>query len=115
SVQSQQRAAAAQARGAFNDEIVAVTVGSGAKAKAVTQDEGLRAETTAEGLAKLRPAFKEGGTVTAGNASTLSDGAAAVVVGTPRMGEELGTKPLARIVAYATAGVAPKDIFMAPI
>jgi acetyl-CoA C-acetyltransferase len=113
--QSQHRAAKAWESGAFAAEVVPVTVGSGAKAKVIDRDEGIRGETTAEGLAKLRPAFKEGGTVTAGNASTLSDGAAAVVVGTARMAEQLGTKPLARVVAWATAGVAPKDIFLAPI
>jgi acetyl-CoA C-acetyltransferase len=66
-------------------------------------------------LAKLKAAFREGGTVTAGNASMLSDGAAAVVVASARATERLGTKPLARIVAYSTSGVAPKDIFLAPI
>lgn len=115
SMQSQQRAAAAWEKSAFNAEIVPVTVGSGAKAKIIARDEGLRSETTAETLAKLKPAFREGGTVTAGNASTLSDGAAAVVVGSARAAERLGTKPLAHIVAYATSGVAPKDIFIAPL
>jgi acetyl-CoA C-acetyltransferase len=114
-LQSQQRAAAAWQRNAFAAEIVPVTVGSGAKAQSVARDEGLRPDTTAEALAKLRPSFKEGGTVTAGNASMLSDGAAAVVVGTRQAAERLGTKPLARIVAYATSGVAPKDIFIAPV
>jgi acetyl-CoA C-acetyltransferase len=114
-LQSQKRAAAASERDAFAAEIAPVTVGSGAKAKTVTRDEGLRPETTAEGLAKLRASFQEGGTVTAGNASTLSDGAAAVVVGTRKAADRLGTKPLARIVAYATSGVAPKDIFIAPV
>jgi acetyl-CoA C-acetyltransferase len=113
--QSQQRAAAAWEKGAFNAEIVPVTVGTGAKAKIVSRDEGLRPETTAEALAKLKPPFREGGTVTAGNASTLSDGGAAVVVGSARAAERLGTKPLARIVAYSTSGVAPKDIFIAPV
>src|SRR5205823_4747737 len=74
SAQSQQRAARAWQQGLFGDEVVPVTVGSGAKAKTVSQDEGLRPESTAEGLAKLKPSFREGGTVTAGNASTLSDG-----------------------------------------
>jgi acetyl-CoA C-acetyltransferase len=115
SAQSQQRAAASWQAGHFHDEIVAVTVGAGAKARVVERDEGVRPETTAESLAKLRPAFKQGGTVTAGNASTLSDGAAAVVVGTARAAEKLGVKPLARIVAYATSGVEPKDIFIAPV
>ena len=102
--------------GAFDAEVVAVTVGSGAKAKTLTRDEGLRPETSLESLAKLKPVFKSDGSVTAGNSSTLSDGAAAVVVGSLRMAERLGTKPLARVVSYATSvGVAPKDIFIAPV
>jgi acetyl-CoA C-acetyltransferase len=113
--QSHQRAAAAWERGAFQAEVVPVTVGSGPKAKTVTRDEGIRPDTTAEVLAKLKPSFREGGTVTAGNASMLSDGAAAVVVGSARAAERLGTKPLARVVAYSTSGVAPKDIFIAPV
>jgi acetyl-CoA C-acetyltransferase len=113
--QSQQRAAAAWAKGAFDAEVVPVTVGSGPKARTVSRDEGLRAETTSQGLAKLKPSFREGGTVTAGNASTLSDGAAAVVVGSARAAQRLGVKPLARIVAYATSGVEPKEIFIAPV
>ncbi len=114
-LQSQQRAAAAWERGEFTAEVVPVTVGSGPKAKTISRDEGFRAETTAEGLAKLKPVFHESGTVTAGNASTLSDGGAAVVVGTARAAERLGARPLARVVAYATSGVAPKDIFIAPV
>jgi acetyl-CoA C-acetyltransferase len=114
--ESHKRAAAAWERGDFAAEVVPVTVGSGAKAKTVTKDEGIRADTTAEGLAKLRPAFKsDGGTVTAGNASQLSDGAAATVVASARAVERLGAKPLARVVAYTTSGVAPKDIFIAPV
>ncbi len=113
--QSQQRAAAAWARGAFDAEIVPVIVGSGPKARTVSRDEGLRPETTAEGLAKLKPSFCESGTVTAGNSSTLSDGAAAVVVGSARAAERLGVPPLARVVAYATSGIAPKEIFLAPV
>src|SRR5579884_1034674 len=115
SVQSQQRAAEAWQKGAFSAEVVPVTVGSGAKAKVVARDEGMRPETTLETLAKLKPSFRDGGTVTAGNASMLSDGAAAVAVGSARAAERLGTKPMARIVAYATSGVAPKDIFIAPV
>ena len=72
--QSHRRAADAWERGAFAAEVVPVTVGSGAKAKAVSRDEGIRPDTTAEGLAKLKASFCDGGTVTAGNASTLSDG-----------------------------------------
>jgi acetyl-CoA C-acetyltransferase len=114
--ESHKRAAAAWERGDFAAEVVPVTVGSGARAKTVTKDEGIRPDTTAEGLAKLRPAFKaDGGTVTAGNASQLSDGAAAVVVASGKAVERLGEKPLARIVAYTTSGVAPKDIFIAPV
>ncbi|HVK13943.1 MAG TPA: acetyl-CoA C-acetyltransferase [Gemmataceae bacterium] len=113
SAQSHQRAAAAWAGGAFATEVVPVTVGSGPKARTVTKDEGIRADSTAEGLGKLRPAFKPDGTVTAGNASQLSDGAAAVVVASEKAAR--GGKPLARIVSYATSGVAPKDIFIAPV
>src|SRR5262245_4813433 len=112
---SQHRAASAWEQGLFDAEVVPVPVGTGAKSKLVTHDEALRPETTAEGLAKLRPAFREGGTVTAGNSSTLSDGAAALVVGTLKAAEKLGVQPLARIVAYATSGVAPKEIFIAPV
>jgi acetyl-CoA C-acetyltransferase len=114
-LQSQERAHAAWERGAFQGEIVPVTVGSGARAKTVSRDEGLRPDTTAEGLAKLKAAFREHGTVTAGNASLLSDGAAAVVVVSGKVLERQGKKPLARIVAYSTSGVAPRDIFIAPV
>jgi acetyl-CoA C-acetyltransferase len=113
--QSQKRAAAAWSRGVFDAEVVAVTVGSGAKARMVSRDESLRPETTADTLARLKPSFREGGTVTAGNSSTLSDGAAAVVVASARAAERLGVQPRARIVAYATSGVAPKEIFIAPV
>jgi acetyl-CoA C-acetyltransferase len=115
SAQSHHRAAAAWERGAFNAEIVPVTTGSGPKAKTICRDEGIRAETSADLLAKLKPSFREGGTVTAGNASMLSDGAAAVVLGSARAAEKLGVRPLARVVSYATSGVAPKDIFIAPV
>jgi acetyl-CoA C-acetyltransferase len=115
SAQSHRRAAAAWERGAFSAEVVPVTVGSGPKARTVARDEGVRPDSSAEALARLKPAFKEGGTVTAGNASMLSDGTAAVVVGSARAAERLGAKPLARVVAYATSGVAPRDIFLAPV
>lgn len=113
--QSQQRAAAAWQAGWFKAETFPVTVGSGPKARVVSQDEGIRPETTVEGLAKLKPAFPGGRTVTAGNASTINDGAAAVVVGNSQAAESLGVRPKARIVAYATSGVDPKDIFIAPV
>jgi acetyl-CoA C-acetyltransferase len=115
SVQSHKRAAAAWEAGAFAAEVIPVTVGSGAKMVSVAKDEGIRADSSAEGLAKLRPAFRSDGTVTAGNASQLSDGAAAMVVASGDAAGKLGAKPLARIVAYATSGVAPKDIFIAPV
>jgi acetyl-CoA C-acetyltransferase len=114
-VESHQRAAAAWQAGAFNDEIVPVTVGKGERAKVVSRDEGIRPESAIEGLGKLKPSFKPDGGVTAGNASQLSDGAAAVIVGSGKAAEQLGVKPLARVVAYATSGVAPKDIFLAPV
>lgn len=113
--QSQRRTAEAWERGAFANEVFPVTSGSGAKAKSVARDEGFRPETTLEGLAKLKPAFRSDGSVTAGNASTLSDGAAALLVGNQRATEKLGVRPRAKIVAYATSGVAPKDIFLAPV
>jgi acetyl-CoA C-acetyltransferase len=113
--QSQQRAASAWDKGLFQAEVHPLTLGSGAKARTISRDEGMRAETTAEGLAKLKPAFREKGTVTAGNSSLLSDGAAAVVVASGDAARKLEGKPLARIVAYATSGIAPRDIFLAPV
>jgi len=115
SAQSHKRAAAAWESGAFAAEVVPVTVGSGAKSKTIAKDEGIRPDSTPEALAKLRPAFRPDGTVTAGNASQLSDGAAAVVLASARATERLGAKPLARVVSYATSGVAPRDIFIAPV
>jgi acetyl-CoA C-acetyltransferase len=113
--QSHQRAAAAWASGAFAAETMPVTVGAGAKATTVSKDEGIRPETNPAVLAKLRPVFKEAGTVTAGNASQMSDGAAGVIVASPMAAERLGVKPLARIIASATSGVAPRDLFIAPV
>jgi acetyl-CoA C-acetyltransferase len=111
SAASHQKAAAAWDRGDFAEEVVSVVLPK----KTVSRDEGIRADSTAEGLAKLRPAFKADGTVTAGNASQLSDGAAACVVASSAAVERLGAKPLARIVSSATSGVHPKDIFIAPV
>jgi acetyl-CoA C-acetyltransferase len=119
--QSHQRAAKATAEGWFKKEIVALTGEQVGNRKVpgpeggVSADEGIRAESTAEGLGKLRPAFGKTGTVTAGNASQISDGAAAVCVMSEDRAKELGLKPIARIVSYATSGVDPKDIFEAPI
>jgi acetyl-CoA C-acetyltransferase len=115
SAQSQQRAARAWETGAFTAEVVPVSVGTGTRARTVARDEGVRPETTQETLARLRPAFREEGTVTAGNASTLSDGAAALVLASGRVMEQLGRKPLARVIGQATSGVNPKEIFIAPV
>ncbi len=119
---SHQRAAAAWERGAFNAETMSVTQAAPFSRDAkrsvssiLTRDEGIRPDTTAEGLSKLKPAFRPEGTVTAGNSSMLSDGAAAVVVASGRAVEKIGAKPLARIVSYATSGVDPKEIFIAPV
>ncbi|AWM36313.1 Acetyl-CoA acetyltransferase [Gemmata obscuriglobus] len=115
--QSHQRAAAAWAAGAFADEVVTVAPPSAGRKPAdpIAKDEGIRPDTTPEGLGKLKPAFRPYGTVTAGNASQLSDGAAAVVVASARFVEQTGAKPLARIVSYTMSGVHPKDIFTAPV
>jgi acetyl-CoA C-acetyltransferase len=112
---SQALAAAAWEKGLFTKEVLPVTVGVGAKAKTVSRDESMRPETTLEGLTRLRPSFRQDGTVTAGNSSTLSDGAAALVVASGEATEALGAKPLAEITAYATSGVDPKEIFIAPV
>ena len=112
--QSHQRAAAATQSCYFKPEILPLA-GSRIKQKFnVENDEGIRPETTAQTLAGLRPAFNEQGTVTAGNASQISDGAAALIVASPEKARGLGTKPIARIVDYYTSGVAPKEIFYAP-
>ncbi|WP_439631212.1 acetyl-CoA C-acetyltransferase [Gemmata sp.] len=114
--QSHHRASVAWSCGAFNAEIVPVTFPNSKKpVPPVERDEGIRSDTTVEGLGKLKPAFKSDGTVTAGNASQLSDGAAALVVASGRFIELAGATPLARIVAYAASGVNPKDIFIAPV
>jgi acetyl-CoA C-acetyltransferase len=112
---SQARAADAWERGRFTSEVMPISVGTGAKAKSIARDESLRPDTTPNGLARLQPSFRSDGTVTAGNSSTLSDGAAALVVASSQAAERLDKKPLARIVAYATSGVPPKDIFIAPV
>jgi len=117
SAQSHQRAAAAWASGAFANEVVPVSVPVSGKKPLppVERDEGIRPDSTPEGLARLRPAFQSDGTVTAGNASQLSDGAAALVVASARFMEQNKIRPLARIVAYSMSGVHPKEIFVAPV
>jgi len=114
-VQSHCRAAAAWERGDFAAEVLPVSVGNGPKARMVTKDEGIRADSSHEGLAKLRLAFRADGTVTAGNSSQLSDGAAALVVASAGAAARAKQKPLARILAYGTSGVNPKEIFLAPV
>jgi len=114
-LRSQQRAVAAQQAGRFRDEIVPVEVRIGRETKVIDSDEHPRADTTMEALAKLRPAFKEGGTVTAGNASGINDGAAAVVVSSRRRADELGLRPRLRLVARAEAGVEPSIMGSGPI
>jgi acetyl-CoA C-acetyltransferase len=114
--ESQRRAEAAIASGAFDREIVPVDVPSkkGAPVK-VTRDEYPRAGTTAEKLAALRPAFAKDGSVTAGNASGINDGAAALVIATEEKARKLGRKPLARILSYCTTGIDPKIMGMGPV
>jgi len=116
-VGSHKKAAAAAAAGKFKDEIVPVKV---AQPKGdpivVSADEGPRADSDLAKLAKLRPAFKkEGGTVTPGNASTINDGAAALVVMSEARAKQLGCKILARVRGYATGGMAPEWVMMAPV
>ena len=113
---SQQRAATAIKAGWFDQELVPVTVASRKGETTVSNDEGPRAETTLEGLAKLRPAFDREGTVTAGNASTLSDGAAAVMVcDEDRAIAASSALPRFKILAAHTSGTAPQDLFIAPV
>jgi acetyl-CoA C-acetyltransferase len=114
-LRSQQRAVAAIQDGKFKAEIVPVEVKAGRETKVFDTDEHPRADTTLETLAKLRPAFKEGGVVTAGNASGINDGAAAVVVMSRSKAVELGVKPRLRMVARAEAGVEPSIMGSGPI
>ncbi len=121
---SHQRALAAIAAGRFRDEIVPVTVtsarpGRGAALRTeqsvFAEDEGPRADSSLPGLARLKPAFRAGGTVTAGNSSQTSDGAAAVLLLSAARARELGLRPMARLLAYAVAGVPPALMGIGPI
>ncbi len=114
-LESQQRAVHAIETGVFRDEIVPVEIPGRKDVTVFDQDQQPRADTTAEGLAKLRPAFKKDGMVTAGNSSGLNDGGAAVVVMSRRKAEELGLKPMATIRSYASAGVDPRIMGMGPV
>jgi len=112
---SHKKAITASETGKFKDEIVPIEVkGRKGKVTIFDTDETPRRDTTIEALAKLRPAFVKDGKVTAGNAPGLNDGAAAVVVASQVKAEEIGTQPLARIVGYTQAAVAPKYLFDAP-
>ena len=114
-VASQNKAEAAQKSGRFKDEIVPVTVPSRKGDIVVDQDEYIRPGTTLDAVSKLKPAFSKDGTVTAGNASGLNDGAAAFVVMSASEAERRGLTPLARITSWATAGVDPKIMGTGPI
>ncbi len=124
SFNSHRKATEAIAGGKFVDEIVPVMAALPAKAKngkptlkevEFSVDEGPRSDTTAEALARLKPAFKNGGTVTAGNSSQMSDGAAATLLMTAEMAEKIGATPIARFVGYAVAGVEPEIMGIGPV
>ena len=112
---SQQKAVAAQESGAFDKEIVPVEVKKKKETIVFAKDEGPRPGTTAESIAKLRPAFKKDGIVTAANSSGINDGAAAIVVMSEEKAKELGVKPMATWVAGALAGVAPEIMGIGPV
>ncbi len=117
-VNSHRKAIEAIKAGRFKDEIVAVELPpkkKGGEPVLFDTDEGPREDTSAEALRKLKPAFKKDGTVTAGNAPSTNDGAAAVVVTSAAKAQQLGARPMARIVAQATSGVAPEWVMMAPV
>lgn len=110
-LESHRRAVRAIDEGRFKSEIVAATTPRGV----VAQDEGPRRDTSLEALSHLKPAFRESGTITAGNASQFSDGAAALVIMGADKAEQLGVEPLARLVSYATTGIEPRFFTMAPV
>ncbi len=119
SFRSHQNALQAQAEGRFDDEIVPLEVDAtspnGTKKSSFKKDEGPRADTSLEALAKLRPVFHVAGTVTAGNSSQTSDGAAAAIVMSEKKARELGLKPMARFVSFAVGGVPPEIMGIGPI
>jgi len=114
-LESHVRALKAREGGRLRDEVIAIDVERDGQTTTFDTDEGVRPDTSLEKLARLKPAFLADGTVTAGNASQLSDGAAAVVVMDEESAEEHGVEPLARIVDYAVGGVKPEDVMEAPI
>ncbi|MBX3461176.1 MAG: acetyl-CoA C-acetyltransferase [Planctomycetes bacterium] len=114
--QSHMKAAAAIKSGAFKSEIAPLEIkGKKGEVTVFDTDETVRADSTVEALGKLKPAFKKDGTVTAGNAPSVNDGASAVLVCAEDKAKELGVKPLARITGYASGGVEPKWVMMAPL
>jgi len=113
-LRSHQRARAAHEAGRYRAELLPVTV-PGKQPVVVDRDEGPRADTSLDKLARLKPAFRDSGTVTAGNSSSLNDGAAALLLASERKASELGLKPLARIVAAASAGVDPRLMGIGPV
>jgi 3-oxoadipyl-CoA thiolase len=113
-LRSHQRAVAAAEAGKLAEEIVPIEALQGRETVTVEADEGPRPDASAEKMAKLRPVFREGGTVTAGNASTLNDGAACLLIASERGAKELGAKPLARVVSFGVAGVEPAYMGIGP-
>jgi acetyl-CoA C-acetyltransferase len=113
--ESHRKAVAAMETGKFAAEILSVDVAAKGGTVTVSQDEGPRKDTNVAALAKLKPSFQKDGTVTAGNAPGLNDGASALVVSSLAYAKAHGLKPLARVTAYATGGGEPKDLFFAPI
>jgi len=114
--ESQRRAAAATREGRFKEEIIPITIPQKKGDPIIfDKDEFIKEATTMEGLAKLKPAFKKDGTVTAGNASGINDGAAMLVVMSKEKADELGIKPMAKILSYASAGIDPKIMGYAPV
>ncbi len=114
-LRSHQRAVAATEAGRLAEEIAAVEARQGRETVLVEADEGPRPDASMEKLAKLRPVFREGGTVTAGNASTLNDGAACLLIASEKGAEEIGAEPLARVVATGVAGVDPAYMGIGPV
>jgi acetyl-CoA C-acetyltransferase len=114
-LESHRRAVETADAGAFAAEIVSIPVRQGPEMAPIAQDEGPRRDTTQERLALLPPAFRREGTVTAGNSSLISDGAAAVVMASESLAARTGRQPMARILAAVTSGTHPHDLFLAPV
>jgi 3-oxoadipyl-CoA thiolase len=114
-LRSHQRAVAAVEAGRLAEEIAPIEARQGRETVLIAADEGPRADASIEKLAKLRPVFREGGTVTAGNASTLNDGAACLLIASEQGAEELGAEPLARVLATGVAGVDPAYMGIGPV